>query len=91
MPCACGLPEPRADHAVAMARFARNIVSKMCVLVKDLETVLGPDAADLELRVGIHNGPVAADVLHGDRARFQACWCLFWILLCTLAPSQELM
>ena len=85
----CGLPEPTAEHAVAMARFAWNTVSKMRVLVKDLETVLGPDAADLELRVGIHNGPVTADVQRGDRARFQARWCLFWILLCTLAPSQE--
>jgi class 3 adenylate cyclase len=51
-----GLPEPRRDHAVAMARFARECVTAMQVLVKRLEVLLGPDTGDLELRVGLHSG-----------------------------------
>jgi class 3 adenylate cyclase len=66
-----GLPDPRKDHAVAMARFARDCVQKMIVLTKELEVELGPDTADLGIRVGIHSGPVTAGVLRGDRARFQ--------------------
>lgn len=66
-----GLPEPRKDHAVAMARFARDIIYKMSELTKSLETSLGPGTADLTIRVGIHSGPVTAGVLRGERARFQ--------------------
>jgi len=40
-------------------------------LVSDLEKTLGPDTADLSMRVGLHSGPVTAGVLQGDRARFQ--------------------
>ena len=42
-----GLPDPRSDHAVAMARFAHEIREKMRVLTKELETTLGPDTGDL--------------------------------------------
>jgi hypothetical protein len=49
---------PRKDHAVVMARFARECMSKMDVVVKKLETTLGPDTADLCMRVGLHSGPV---------------------------------
>jgi class 3 adenylate cyclase len=66
-----GLPDPRRDHAVAMARFARDIMAKMKVLVRKLEVVLGPDTADLQLRIGLHSGSVTGGVLRGDRARFQ--------------------
>jgi class 3 adenylate cyclase len=51
-----GLPEPRRDHAVAMARFARECVTRMQILVKRLEVLLGPDTGDLELRAGLHSG-----------------------------------
>jgi Adenylate and Guanylate cyclase catalytic domain len=54
-----------------MARFARDIMAKMNVLVRKLEVVLGPDTADLELRIGLHSGSVTGGVLRGDRARFQ--------------------
>ena len=54
-----------------MARFARDILSKMNVLTKELEVTLGPDTGDLALRVGMHSGPVTAGVLRGERARFQ--------------------
>ncbi|CAB9516338.1 Receptor-type guanylate cyclase gcy [Seminavis robusta] len=66
-----GLPDPRPDHAVAMARFGRDILAKMRVLTKELEVVLGPDTGDLELRIGMHSGPVTAGVLRGERTRFQ--------------------
>jgi hypothetical protein len=66
-----GLPQPRKDHAVAMARFARDCMYKMWVLTKSLEASLGPDTGDLTLRMGLHSGPVTAGVLRGERSRFQ--------------------
>lgn len=42
-----GLPDPRKDHAVAMARFARDILMKMRSLSKKLEVTLGPDTVSM--------------------------------------------
>ncbi|CAB9501709.1 Receptor-type guanylate cyclase gcy [Seminavis robusta] len=67
----CGLPDPRKDHALAMAKFGQDILQRMNVLTKELEVLLGPDTGDLKLRIGIHSGPVTAGVLRGERARFQ--------------------
>ena len=53
---ATGLPEPRADHAIAMMRFAADILSAMKIVTSDLEVSLGPDTSDLDLRIGIHSG-----------------------------------
>jgi class 3 adenylate cyclase len=66
-----GLPEPRKDHAVVMARFARDCMLRMWSLTKKLETTLGPDTGDLTMRMGLHSGPVTAGVLRGERSRFQ--------------------
>jgi class 3 adenylate cyclase len=66
-----GLPEPRKDHAPAMAKFARECLDKFNELAKSLEVTLGPDTGDLALRTGLHSGPVTAGVLRGDRSRFQ--------------------
>jgi hypothetical protein len=44
---------------------------KMAVQVQTLEVELGPDTAELGIRIGLHSGPVTAGVLRGDRARFQ--------------------
>jgi len=66
-----GLPEPRADHAVAMARFASDCQRLVDSLTKRLDIVLGPDTSDLNIRIGMHSGPVTAGVLRGDKARFQ--------------------
>ena len=66
-----GLPEPQANHAVIMARFASECRLKMNELVNQLEKSLGPDTADLSMRFGLHSGPVTAGVLRGERARFQ--------------------
>ncbi|KAL7562532.1 hypothetical protein ACA910_008238 [Epithemia clementina (nom. ined.)] len=68
---ATGIPEPRKDHAVAMARFAKECMSKMQALTRRLEVSLGPDTADLAMRMGMHSGPVTAGVLRGERSRFQ--------------------
>ena len=46
-------------------------MSRMHVLTRKLELTLGPDTADLDVRMGLHSGPVTAGVLRGDRARFQ--------------------
>ena len=66
-----GLPEPRQDHAVTMARFARECVVEHAAAVKKLESTLGPETGDLRLRVGLHSGPITAGVLRGERSRFQ--------------------
>jgi len=67
----CGLPEPRKNHAVAMARFAFECIKKMKEKTQELELVLGPGTADLDLRIGFHSGPTIAGVLRGEKARFQ--------------------
>jgi class 3 adenylate cyclase len=66
-----GVPEPMIDHAVAMCRFAHDILTVMRKLTREMETSLGPDTGDLSLRIGLHSGPVTAGVLRGERARFQ--------------------
>jgi len=45
---------PRADHALAMAKFARDMLQRMNTLTKELEVCLGPDTGDLKLRIGRH-------------------------------------
>lgn len=67
----CGLPIARKDHAVTMARFASDILWRMDELTSQLEKSLGPDTADLCLRVGLHSGQVTAGVLRGEKGRFQ--------------------
>lgn len=68
---AAGIPDPRKDHAVLMARFATECKEKLNSLVKKLELKLGPDTGDLSMRFGLHSGPVTGGVLRGERARFQ--------------------
>ena len=64
-----GLPDPSPDHAVQMAKFARDCIEKMAYLTSRLEVSLGPDTGDLDLRIGIHSGQVTAGVLRGERMR----------------------
>jgi class 3 adenylate cyclase len=66
-----GLPEPRDDHAIVMAKFARECMVKMVAIVNDLELVLGPGTSELSMRFGLHSGPVTAGVLRGEKSRFQ--------------------
>ena len=62
---------PLRFHHLPQARFARDCLYKIHVLVRQLEITLGPDTAELGLRFGLHSGPVTAGVLRGERARFQ--------------------
>lgn len=66
-----GLPEPMEDHAVVMAKFARQCMWKMMEIVHALEIHLGPDTGDLSMRFGLHSGPVTAGVMRGEKSRFQ--------------------
>jgi hypothetical protein len=68
---ATGLPVQQPKHAVIMARFARDCLAKMSSVVRRLEVSLGPDTAELSMRVGLHSGPVTAGVLRGEKSRFQ--------------------
>ena len=61
----CGLPEPKKDHPVAMCLFAADCLESMKVQLNELEAELGPDTADLSIRIGLHSGPVTAGVLRG--------------------------
>ena len=42
-------------------------MAKMSLVVRDLSATLGEDTADLQLRVGLHSGPVTAGVLRGGK------------------------
>ena len=53
---AAGLPEPRDDHAVVMAKLARE----MCACVDRLNTVL---ETPVSVRIGIESGSVVAGVI----------------------------
>jgi class 3 adenylate cyclase len=44
-----GLPDPREDHAVVMARFARDCKDSMNELTRRLESTLGPETGDLKV------------------------------------------
>lgn len=57
---AAGVPNPRPDHAEAMARFALD----MQVAVARYNASHG---ANLHLRIGIHSGPVTAGVIGKSR------------------------
>jgi len=66
-----GLPDPRKDHAVAMAKFARDCRQRFQEMCSSLESTLGPETGELGLRIGLHSGPVTAGVLRGQKSRFQ--------------------
>lgn len=66
-----GLPDPQDDHPVIMAKFADMALKKFRMTLKRLEITLGPDTTDLNLRLGLHSGPVTAGVLRGEKSRFQ--------------------
>jgi len=66
-----GLPNPQKDHAVIMARFARDCRDQLNALTRSLEVSLGPETSDLTMRFGLHSGPVTAGVLRGQKSRFQ--------------------
>ena len=54
-----------------MVKFARACLAKTEELVHELVDSLGPDTAELNMRIGLHSGPTTAGVLRGQKARFQ--------------------
>jgi hypothetical protein len=54
-----------------MVKYARYCLTAFNRLVQDLQAQLGPDTADLQIRIGLHSGPVTAGVLRGLKSRFQ--------------------
>jgi PAS domain S-box-containing protein len=51
-----GLPEPRADHAEAVAEMALD-------MLQEIGRFRGPDGQSCNLRIGINTGPVVAGVI----------------------------
>ena len=56
-----GLPQPRKDHAIIMTYFAQNCLATMEQIKRKLAITLGPDTADLAIRVGLNSGPGKED------------------------------
>lgn len=56
------LPEPQAYHFVVAARFATDLLTKIGIVTTKLEIEMGPDTAELGIRIGLHSGPVTAGV-----------------------------
>ncbi|MEZ4295245.1 MAG: adenylate/guanylate cyclase domain-containing protein [Polyangiaceae bacterium] len=63
---AAGLPEPRPDHALAVARFAFDMLAV-------LGRINAETGQKLDLRIGIHTGPVVAGVI-GKRKFIYDLW-----------------
>ena len=78
MPCfrfavaVAGLPEYRRDHAVAMARVARDCVVRTHELTRKLELKLGPGTSELSVRIGLHSGAVTGVCALGLSSIFAA-------------------
>ena len=63
--CCAGCPVPKADHAERIAAFALLMVPAM----KRAAASLG--VAGMQMRIGIHSGPITAGVLRTEKGRFQ--------------------
>lgn len=61
-----GMPEPRADHAGAVAEMALDMLDVM----RKVSEEYGEDVA---VRIGIHSGPAVAGVI-GERKQFYDVW-----------------
>jgi class 3 adenylate cyclase len=66
-----GLPAVQEDHAIRMTKFARECLMRVSAILVRLQGTLGPDTGDLNMRFGLHSGPVTAGVLQGEKSRFQ--------------------
>jgi class 3 adenylate cyclase len=65
-----GAPMPDPLHAQHMVQFALDMmVAADRILRQELAPTLG--TAHLQLRVGVHSGPIVAGVLRGAKSRFQ--------------------
>ena len=68
--CVANLPEPQADHAVRICRFAQEVVAEVSKIPID---PADPGSGFVRKRVGIHSGPVLASVVGDLNPRY----CLF--------------
>jgi len=67
-----GLPEKQLDHAVRMARFAKQCMRVVSQLLHDKSVVYGDDTKNLRLQAGIHSGGVTAGIMGGHlMSRYQ--------------------
>ena len=63
--CCAGCPVPKADHAERIAAFALLMVPAM----KRAAASVG--VTGMQMRIGIHSGPITAGVLRTEKGRFQ--------------------
>jgi len=61
-----GMPDPQPDHAVRVARMALDMLSETELFAREVNE-------RLELRIGIHSGPVVAGVI-GTKKPFYDVW-----------------
>jgi guanylate cyclase len=61
---ACGVPRPSPDHARQVARLALH----MCDYMENFRTING---RKLQIRVGIHSGPIVAGVIGKKKFAFE--------------------
>ena len=62
-----GLPDPQLNHATIMVRFAWECRDTMRKVTRMLKDTLGDGTTDLDVRIGLHSGPVTAGVLRGGK------------------------
>ena len=57
----CGLPDPRPDHALCIARFSLECLTRFASRTKSLEVELGPDTGMLVfmLQIALTSAPLA--------------------------------
>ncbi|KAL7525767.1 hypothetical protein ACHAXR_001150 [Thalassiosira sp. AJA248-18] len=68
---ATGVPYPRHDHPIVLAQFAERCRKKATEVMENLSNQPEmDDVSRLNIRIGIHSGPVTAGVLRGNKARF---------------------
>ncbi len=58
---AAGVPEPRADHANAVANMGLGMIDVL------QDTTRGVDNYPFDIRIGIHSGPVVAGIIGTHR------------------------
>ena len=66
-----GLPDIRDDKAEVMAKFSVECHKIFGVVTTELSYTFGSETTYLNLRCGLHYGPVTAGVLRGLRSRFE--------------------
>jgi class 3 adenylate cyclase len=67
-----GLPDKQPNHAVIMARFARDVILEMKEITRELAQRFGEHddtLQSLQMRIGMHSGSTTAGVLRGEKGR----------------------